>query len=1494
MTESLFDANQQPTQELPIPPLRLRRARLHGAAPDGARFDPLDLDFSTGSGAAARVLLSLTNTGGKSTLITLICSLIVPAARAQVGGKILGDYVLTGDTSHVVCEWEDAVTGHRTITGTVMEWKDGRRQPPHKMRSTSNMHRAWYLFRTGPDLPGIDDLPFISEGRRMTYRHFSAAVDNLINEHPDTHGIQVDKQQEWTSALEQHTSIDPVLFGYQMRMNDSETGAEQLLRSFDSPDNVVRFFVAALNDQHDLEIFTNKLGAYATLAAQRSALEDRTRFGDAVLPLTEQVATLAENRATAESGLLRAITVGGEHATSLDNRIAQDCRILTELDAAVTATGRTFTAARRDYGQVSDIRQQLVLEQARAQVVSTTRTIEDTEKLETEAKLTAAAWQAVSDVLALRVAREAATTARQAYEKADADLGPLRAEVTQAAAALAGRLDALIAESKAGAEGADGQAEIANELRKQAEEKETNARIDIKELTDERSRARETIDAARHSRTAAEAADLLREHESPRECLRRWQDDRAKAKHAADAAAEREKSAERRFDELDIAIKKLTPRLNDLRAQEQSATTKVAAFAADLTAVGADPTVVELAGGEVDDSEILPRIADLASDAARAADARASEHGATAEVAYRQLRVLDLTGVAATGQDVLDVLGVLTKAGIGSVTGLHWIETNIVDADARAPFIAANPELAGGVVISDRNRFDDGVQLLLGSDLHTTTPVTVTIPPTTAPTTPTPATFRHIVIPHRATWDRQWAAEMRRDLDATAKREEELAQRAGESAQRYRESEAKCREFVRRWGSVTHADLEEVASKAAEALGIAEAELTELTGDQGEQRTIAATARSEYREQTREAGKADEHAKTAENLAKQWERAEQAEAAIPGIDSRLDRAKSDRDDAAARAKQAEHSYKTAIQLAANLRSDCASYRKERAELGVDESGADPGGNPAILRTRWETLRDQLAKAERGMIEAARLEDAAKAVSRAHGKVDSYDATIIRRAENLSDTIEASTAPSLAGAQLRARTEFDNAHLNHLRAKAAFERAHTELTAAQPPSPDHQNYIDLSSTEWSPAGPDDIPMLLERLESHKTEMRRQLDEAEAAHEDAKQLHAEVRSDLDSFTHTTEMWAAERVPTVTVFNGSADSAREKMRALVKDHQHGDRTAREARDALHTAVTRVRATATEPRFAALETPDIIRIRSLQEADLVAEAGILTRRIRTVADSARADLEQLDVHRSILCDELLALCRTQRRMLREVSQSSRLPAGLGDLSDNPAIKIRFEEAPAVESTARLASRVDSWSTELADNPKKAKSADVRARWLADAVRDTVVSRSRAGAWSIEILKPRIDGHVAYCPPDRIPHEFSGGQVLTLAVLVYCALSRVRSAHRQGGARPAGTLLLDNPFGAASAEPLIEMQHRLAAHTGVQLVCATGLHDPAVEAAFTGTGSVIVKLRNDGDLRRNLSFLRLRATIVDGIDVVESIVRERDPKSTRNWVDAITYEIRR
>ena len=327
---------------LPVPPLRLRRVRLHGVGPDGARFDPLDLDFTTGGGAASRVLLSLTNTGGKSTLITLISSLVVPASRAQVGGKNLGDYLLTGDTAHVVCEWDDTTTGVRTVTGTVMEWKDGRRQPPHKQRSTTNMHRAWYLFRTGAHLPGIDDLPFVVEGRRAAFSTYLDNLTELLTQHPATQWVLTRTQQEWTQALEDHTSIDPVLFGYQMRMNDSEAGAERLLKDFDSPDNVVRFFIAALNDDRDIADFTSKLGHYAELAAKRPRLQALNDFCTTIAPTVEQIADRAVSADKATAAALLVQTAGRELAGAAYARLSQDRSLLAEQEQDLTHRNSGF------------------------------------------------------------------------------------------------------------------------------------------------------------------------------------------------------------------------------------------------------------------------------------------------------------------------------------------------------------------------------------------------------------------------------------------------------------------------------------------------------------------------------------------------------------------------------------------------------------------------------------------------------------------------------------------------------------------------------------------------------------------------------------------------------------------------------------------------------------------------------------------------------------------------------------------------------------------------------------------------------------------------------------------------------------------------------------------------------------------------------------------------------------------------------------------------
>ncbi|MCA1703182.1 MAG: hypothetical protein LC808_07880, partial [Actinobacteria bacterium] len=102
----------------------------------------------------------------------------------------------------------------------------------------------------------------------------------------------------------------------------------------------------------------------------------------------------------------------------------------------------------------------------------------------------------------------------------------------------------------------------------------------------------------------------------------------------------------------------------------------------------------------------------------------------------------------------------------------------------------------------------------------------------------------------------------------------------------------------------------------------------------------------------------------------------------------------------------------------------------------------------------------------------------------------------------------------------------------------------------------------------------------------------------------------------------------------------------------------------------------------------------------------------------------------------------------------------------------------------------------------------------------------------------------------------------LTAAICTYCALAALRASSRSTGGLfggQPGPLFLDNPLGKASADYLLDLQHRLAAKLGVQLVHTTGVLDYEALGAYDR----FVRLRNLSDLRANLQ----RIT-VDDVDL--------------------------
>src|SRR6185312_11522374 len=113
------------------------------AARQADLFAPDDLEGVPRRPSPASVLF-LENGGGKSVLLKLVFSVLLPGRRQVVGTTstdVLAKFVLGEDVAHVVCEWMHTGTGALLVTGKVSEWRGHTASTdPDKLAD------AWYSF----------------------------------------------------------------------------------------------------------------------------------------------------------------------------------------------------------------------------------------------------------------------------------------------------------------------------------------------------------------------------------------------------------------------------------------------------------------------------------------------------------------------------------------------------------------------------------------------------------------------------------------------------------------------------------------------------------------------------------------------------------------------------------------------------------------------------------------------------------------------------------------------------------------------------------------------------------------------------------------------------------------------------------------------------------------------------------------------------------------------------------------------------------------------------------------------------------------------------------------------------------------------------------------------------------------------------------------------------------------------------------------------------
>ncbi|MER7000061.1 hypothetical protein [Streptomyces sp. NPDC000410] len=835
----------------------------------------------------------------------------------------------------------------------------------------------------------------------------------------------------------------------------------------------------------------------------------------------------------------------------------------------------------------------------------------------------------------------------------------------------------------------------------------------------------------------------------------------------------------------------------------------------------------------------------------------------------RILGALGDGGLLPPGPDVLATVEFLGEHGIPALPGWRYLAQAVDPAD-HAAVLAARPELVDGVVITDPVSYARAREALAGAALLPRS--TVAVGTAAALLAPVPGDGGgdgdvFLVPPNPAMHDEHAADEERQALRArAAARDEEIRQLAARLA-----GDRALASRIGAWRADCPpgmlAELAEAARTAEEAAEAAEAALAE-----------ARTVRTEADEAAADTARVRDERQDAA------QRARRAADALAGLAFRLrERAgwqtklRELADDAAEsearaatcleRARAADEDRRAAQRAADDARRTARALRAERAEIaGAPEQlpEADPDAPRVPLPALREAYRAASQLYEKVGVGADLRAEQARAESdesAALAELDRLTNKVRTRAAQLLEGTDGADGPSRQAAAARAEALVQ---MLETRASEASEKLGRLRGDAERLAPvDGEAHTELPD-ELVPADVEQAQTLLRTATTELAARTEALETARATHAELLTAHRGAEDAASGFDETAALLrdllrdhAEEEQETPEPYPGSLEEARQSaaearrsLRGCASDLSTAEAAVREASDVL------VRH-ANSTRYEAVRTPARQQIRELPAAALPEHAAkwaeAFAPRLRVLTD----ELAQLERNRDSIVDRLRGLVESALTTLRSAQRLSRLPEGLGEWSGQEFLRIRFEEPDQATLTERLGEVVDE-----ATRAALKKNSDLRRDGMSLLLRGVQAALQPKGV-AVEILKPDAVLRAERVPVGQMGDVFSGGQLLTAAIALYCTMAALRSNDRgRDKHRHAGTLFLDNPIGRANATYLLELQRAVSDALGVQLLYTTGLFDTTALAEFP----LVIRLRNDADLRAGLKYISVEEHLRPGL----------------------------
>ncbi|MFF4705926.1 hypothetical protein ACWC4D_37225 [Streptomyces sp. NPDC001288] len=1503
----------------------LSRVRLYSIGPAGARYADTVLDLRgvgrpvpdpaptqaeffeeepTGPPRrpAPAGVLFLENGGGKSVLLKLIFSVMLPGHRNTLGGAssgVLRKFLLADDCGHVALEWQHTLTGESVVVGKVSEWRG--RQVSNDPRKFAE---AWYSFRPGPGL-SLDNLPVAestavrppvegasgAQGRRRTMKGFRDALTEAGKAYPHLEVHWEEIHDRWIEHLGD-LGLDPELFRYQREMNADEGEAAGLFavkKDSDFTDLLLR----AVTDTRDTDGLADLVGGFGNKLGRRAELIAERDFTAGSVDLLGRIVDAAEARSRA-----RDIHTGAERRTRtlarrLSARGARERVRAADLAQRVTAAAYAVTHSEGARERSARIAAELAYRHASLALAAGEKSAAAQKRELAEARTLHAAWQAAENVLRHRAAADRVARVSAAIQEAERDAAPALAARAKAAVDLVRALHAA--------------AQSAEHLANEEEERSAA----LQEVSD--SAHRDSTSAATEAQRARSEAGHLRqrlgevEQETAEAVRAGWLDDSAPdadPARAALAASDAEKTAVAAWDTAREASRKAAEHAREAasaesRAELTAARASDAATAAERThdaerrlaqALAAEERLTELLGltgsrttiprprgeesGESFGAEELDRFADelreLLDDAVGSAERHLFELRTAAADDSRILGALGDGGLLPPGPDVLATVEYLGEHGIPALPGWRYLAQAVDPAD-HARVLAARPELVDGVIITDpdthaRARETLGEAALLPRSAVAVGTAAALLAPTPAADAAPGDVF--LVPPNPAMHDEHAADEERQALRARATdRDDEIR---GLAARLGKDRELAARLASWRTGCPA-GRLVELARAAGEARAFAEeseAELAEARTLRAETEEAAAETAQVRDERQEAAQKARRAADALAGLAFRLRERAGWQVRLRELADEVTESEARAQSCLERARAADEDRRGAQRAADDARRTARALRAERAEIAgapddVPEADEDTAKSslPA-LREAYRAASQVYEKVGVGADLRAEQARSESDESAALAELERLTNKVRTRAEQLLGSPDGSDGPSRQAAAARAeelvqlletRMSTASEQLGRLRGEAERHapedgEAHTELPEElQPRDAEHaQALLRTASAELATR----TDSLAGAREAHA-----ELLDAHRAAEDAAggfdEIAAMLRDLLREHVAEEEQEEPEPYPgALEEARQSAAEARRSLRGCAGDLSAAESAVREAGDVL------VRH-ANSTRYEAVRTPARQQIRELPAAALPEHAqkwaDAFAPRLRVLTD----ELAQLERNRDSIVDRLRGLVESALATLRSAQRLSRLPEGLGEWSGQEFLRIRFEEPDQATLAERLGEVIDE-----ATRAAVKKNSDLRRDGMSLLLRGVGAALQPKGV-AVEILKPDAVLRAERVPVGQMGDVFSGGQLLTAAIALYCTMAALRSNDRgRDKHRHAGTLFLDNPIGRANATYLLELQRAVSDALGVQLLYTTGLFDTTALAEFP----LVIRLRNDADLRAGLKYISVEEHLRPGL----------------------------